>query len=54
MKKFATFANSVNQSTKVNEETFSVFKKRMKVAVKNNAIHRRKAVQSASKVILTL
>lgn len=53
MNKFETFANSVETSKKVNEETFSNFKMKMKTAIKNNALHRRKAIQSASKVILT-
>lgn len=53
MEKFKTFANSVKESKEVNAEVFCEFKNKMKIAVKNNALHRRKAIQSASKVILT-
>jgi len=53
MKRFVTFANSVEQSKQVGEESFSSFRNKMKVAVNENAVHRRKAIQSASKVILT-
>ena len=53
MKRFVTFSSSVEQSKEVNEEVFVAFKKSMEIAIKENAIHRRKAIQSASKVILT-
>lgn len=53
MKEFKTFANSIEESKEVNGEVFSNFKKKMKIAIKKNALHRRKAIQSASKVILT-
>lgn len=53
MKKFATFADSLKPNTEVREDTFSNFKKRMKIAVKANAVYRRNAIQSASKWMLT-
>lgn len=53
MRKFATFANSISEAKEVSEETFNNFKERMKVAAKANAINRKKAIQSASKIILT-
>lgn len=48
----ATFANTVDQSKEVNKETFSNYRKRMKIALKANAIHRKRAIQAVSKVTL--
>ena len=50
--RFKSFLNTVEQSRPISEDSFSDFKKRMKTALKVNAIHRRKAIQSASEVIL--
>ncbi len=52
-KRYSSFENSVSQSKIVSDSSFSIFKKRMKDAVKNNEENRRNALDSIRNIVIT-
>lgn len=51
-KRFLSFENSVSQSKIVSDSSFSIFKKKIKTAVKNNEENRRKALDSIRSIVI--